>query len=150
MDDSVISGPETTHQAYEQITAGDKEDEDAPGGELQSHEQQLFQQQVIPLDSKKYSSLSHHTPKRKQQAKHHSICEQEPNYWGAKACNKDEGHRVYVNEHLPKRNAEIAQQARILMKERVNGPPEEAKVKAIRDIPDQYNSTDEYDGGEVE
>lgn len=65
------------------------------------------------------------------------------------------GTRVYVNEHLTKRNAEIARQARILKKEkrihgawtrncrvmiRLNGTPEQAKVIAIRDIKelDQY------------
>ena len=51
----MISGPETTQQAYEQITAGDKEGEDAPRGELQSLEQQVinfFNNKVIPFDSK--------------------------------------------------------------------------------------------------
>lgn len=66
---------------------------------------------------------------------------------------KDTG--VYVNEHLTKRNGEIARQARILRKAngiqdtwtrncrvmiRLNGTPELAKVIAVRDIKelDQY------------
>lgn len=72
-----------------------------------------------------------------------------------KLAKKLKGTRVYVNEHLTKRNAEIARQARILKKEkriqdawtrncrvmiRLNGTPEQAKVTAIRDIRelDQY------------
>uniref|UniRef100_A0A1A8UGW8 Uncharacterized protein n=1 Tax=Nothobranchius furzeri TaxID=105023 RepID=A0A1A8UGW8_NOTFU len=70
-------------------------------------------------------------------------------------AKKLKGTSVYVNEHLTKRNSEIARQARILRKEKkihdtwtrnckvlikLNGPPEQAKVMVIRDIKelDQY------------
>ena len=59
------------------------------------------------------------------------------------------GTDVYLNEHLTKRNAEIAKNARYLKKQKkiqntwttnckifikLNGPPEEAKVLVIRDV----------------
>ena len=59
------------------------------------------------------------------------------------------GTDVYLNEHLTKRNAEIAKNARYLKKQKkiqntwttnckvfikLNGPPEEAKVMVIRDV----------------
>lgn len=61
------------------------------------------------------------------------------------------GTSVYVSEHLTKRNAEIARQARLLKKERhiqdtwtrnckvfirLNGTPEQAKVIVVGDIAD--------------
>lgn len=41
INDLLISGLETTQRTYAWITAGDKEGEDAPGGELHSLEQQV-------------------------------------------------------------------------------------------------------------
>ena len=65
---------------------------------------------------------------------------------------KLKGTQVYVNEHLTKRNAEIAKEARILRKNgkikstwtrnckvlvRLNGTtPEEAKTVTVRDLKD--------------
>ncbi len=61
------------------------------------------------------------------------------------------GTGVYINEHLTKKNAEIARQARFLRKQgkiqatwtknckvmiRLKGPPEEAKVIVIREQKD--------------
>ena len=65
------------------------------------------------------------------------------------------GTDVYLNEHLTKRNAEIAKNARYLKKQKeiqntwttnckvfikLNGPPKEAKGLVIRDVaePDKY------------
>ena len=66
-----------------------------------------------------------------------------------KQGRKLKGTNVYLNEHLTKKNSDIARQARILRKEnwiqstwtsnckvfiKLNGSPEEAKVLAIKDI----------------
>ena len=54
MEDLVISGLETTHRTYARITAGDREGEDAPRGELHTLEQQVinfFNNKDIPIDS---------------------------------------------------------------------------------------------------
>ncbi len=70
-------------------------------------------------------------------------------------AKKLKGTGVYLNEHLTKKNADIARHARILRKQnkiqatwtrnckvmiRLNGTPEEAKVYAIRELKelDQY------------
>lgn len=60
MDDLVISGLETTHRTYARITAGDKEDEDAPRDELHSLEQQVIKfsnSKDIPIDSKSIAAF---------------------------------------------------------------------------------------------
>ena len=53
MEDLVITGLETTHRTYAWITAGDREGEDAPRGELHTLEQQVinfFNNKDIPID----------------------------------------------------------------------------------------------------
>ncbi len=64
-------------------------------------------------------------------------------------AKKLKGTGVYLNEHLPKKNADIARHARILRKQNkiqatrqesddtLNGTPEESKVYVIREL-DQY------------
>lgn len=155
MEDLVISGLETKHYSYARITAGDKEGEDAPRGEKLLLEQQVitfFNDKDIPLDSKNIAAC--HTIPQKQNKRPTIIikfvnrkCKIEV----LKLTKKLKGTGVYVNEHLTKRNAEIARQARLLKKERriqdtwtrnckvfirLNGTPEQAKVIAVRDIED--------------
>lgn len=138
MDDLVISGLETTHRTYAQITAGGKEGEDAPRGELHSLEQQVikfFNSKDIPIDSKSIAAC--HTIPQKQNNRPNIIIRFVS--------------RKHKNEHLTKRNAEIARQARFLRKGkriqdtwtrnckvmiRLNGTPEQAKVIVVRDIKD--------------
>lgn len=80
MDDLVVSGFETTHRTYAQITAGDEEGEDAPKDELHSLEQQVimfFNNKDILIDSKNKAACD--TIPRKQNNRPNnilSICEQ--------------------------------------------------------------------------
>lgn len=159
MDDLVIFGLETTHRTYARITAGDREGEEAPRGELHSLEQQVikfFNGKDIPIDSKNIAAC--HTMPQKQDNRLNIIIRfvsRKHKIEVLELAKKLKGTRVYVNEHLTKRNAEIARQARILKKEkriqdawtrncrvmiRLNGTPEQAKVTAIRDMRelDQY------------
>ena len=167
IDDIMISGLETTHRSYARATAGDSED--APKQEQHSLEQQVitfFNSKYIPLDSRNIAAC-HTLPQRlnnrsnqpQRQSNRPNIIirfmsrkyKTEVLQMGRKL--KDTG--VYVNEHLTKRNCEIARQARILRKAnwiqgtwtrnckvmiRPNGTPEEAKVIVVRDIKelDQY------------
>ncbi|KAJ8358176.1 hypothetical protein AAFF_G00028040 [Aldrovandia affinis] len=72
-----------------------------------------------------------------------------------KQGRKLKGSNVYLNEHLTKRNADIARKARYMKKQRkiqttwttnckvfikLNGTPEEAKVLVIRNIEDPDNN----------
>ncbi len=155
MEDLVISGLETKHYSYARITAGDKEGEDAPRGEKFLLEQQVikfFNDKDIPLDSKNIAAC--HTIPQKQNKRPTIIIKfvnTKHKIEVLKLAKKLKGTGVYVNEHLTKRNAEIARQARLLKKEkriqdtwtrnckvyiRLNGTPEQAKVIAVRDIKD--------------
>ena len=155
MEDLVISGLETNHYSYARITAGDKEGEDAPRGEKLLLEQQVitfFNDKDIPLDSKNIAAC--HTIPQKQNKRPTIIIKfvnRKHKIEVLKLTKKLKGTGVYVNEHLTKRNAEIARQARLLKKERriqdtwtrnckvfirLNGTPEQAKVIAVRDIKD--------------
>ena len=66
-----------------------------------------------------------------------------------KQGKKLRGTNVYLNDHLTKKNADIARQARIMRKQgllqstwtynckvfiKLNGTPEEAKILSIKDI----------------
>ena len=155
MEDLVISGLETKHYSYARITAGDKEGEDAPRGEKLLLEQQVitfFNDKDIPLDSKNIAAC--HTIPQKPNKKPIIIIKfvnRKHKIEVLKLAKKLKGTGVYVNEHLTKRNAEIARQARLLKKEKriqdtwtrnckvfikLNGAPEQAKVIAVRDIKD--------------
>ena len=155
MEDLVISGLETKHYSYARITAGDNEGEDAPRGEKFLLEQQVitfFNDKDIPLDSKNIAAC--HTIPQKPNKKPIIIIKfvnRKHKIEVLKLAKKLKGTGVYVNEHLTKRNAEIARQARLLKKEKriqdtwtrnckvfikLNGAPEQAKVIAVRDIKD--------------
>ncbi|KAM3599829.1 uncharacterized protein V6R79_012326 [Siganus canaliculatus] len=155
MDDLVISGLETNHYSYARITEGDKEGEDAPRDEKLLLEQQVikfFNDKDIPLDSKHIAAC--YTIPQKQNKRPTIIIKlvsRKQKIEVLKFAKKLKGTGVYVNEHLTKRNAEIARQARLLKKEkriqdtwtrnckvfiRLNGTPEQAKVIAVRDIKD--------------
>ena len=126
MDDLVISGLETTHRSYARITAGDKEGEEAPRGELHTFEQQVinfFNNKGIPVYSTSIAAC--HTIPLRQNNKSNIIIRfvsRKHKIEMLKLAKKLKGTGVYVNEHLTKRNAEIARQARILKKgKRIQG-----------------------------
>lgn len=151
MEDVVISGLETTHCTYARATSGDKEGEDAPQAELLTLEKQVIQfftSKGISVDSTAIAAC-HTIPQNR--AKNQKIIMRFVNRKQKvellKVVKKFKGTGVFVNEHLTKKNAEIAWQARLLKKERkiqdtwtrnckvmikLNGSPEQAKVVTIR------------------
>lgn len=159
IDDLVTTGLETTHRSYARITAGDSAGEDAPRGELQSLEQQVtefFNKKDIQMDRRNIAAC-HTLPKRQNNRQNIIIrfVSRKRKVEVLKQARKLKGTGVYVNEHLTKRNAEIARQARILRKGgqiqdtwtrncrvmiRLNGTPEQARVITVRDVTelDQY------------
>lgn len=155
MEDVIISGLKTNHYTYARSTAGDKEGEDAPRAEKDLLEQQViqfFKDKDILLDSKNIAAC--HTIPQKHTKMPTIILRFVNRKYKVellKMGKKLKGTGVYVNEHLTKRNAEIARQARLLKKERhiqdtwtrnckvfirLNGTPEQAKVIVVRDIAD--------------
>ena len=75
-----------------------------------------------------------------------------------KQGKKLKGTNVYMNDHLTRKNAEIARKARLMRRQskiqntwvyncktfiKLNGPPEEAKVLAIRSMSDLDRYGDE-------
>lgn len=157
MDDLVISGLETQHRTYARVTAGGgKDGEDAPVEELQTLEQQV----IKFLQTKNVSIQSHHIaachtlPRKDSKTKPAIILRfvsRKTKIELLKQGKKLKGTGVYLNEHLTKKTAEIARQARSLRKQnkiqatwtrnckvmiRLNGNPEEAKVVMIRELKD--------------
>lgn len=128
MEDLVVPGLETTHRTYERAAAD------------------------IPIASKHTASC--HTMPQKQNNSPNIIIQfvsRKHKIEVLKLSKRLKGTGVYVNEHLTKRNTEIARQARILREEeriqgtwtrnckvtiRLNGAPEQAKVIAVRDSKD--------------
>lgn len=121
MDDLVVCGLVTTYRSYARVTAGGKEVEDAPSGKLHSLEQQViqfFNSKDIPLDGKDIAAC--YTIPQKQNIPKIIIrfTNRKHKIELFKLTKKLKGTGVYVNEHLTKRNAKIARQARILKKEK--------------------------------
>ncbi len=58
-------------------------------------------------------------------------------FWNRKQARKLKGSGIYFNEHLTKKNIDIARNARIMKKQnkvwiRLNGMPEEAKTVVLK------------------
>lgn len=155
MDDLVITGLETTHRTYARAAAGGKDGEDAPVGELYTLEQQVikfFHSKDIPLDSRNISAC--HTVPQKQRTIPKILLRfvnRKHKVELLKLTKKLKGTGVYVNEHLTRKNAEIAHEARLLRKQKriqdtwtrnckvmikLNGTPEQAKIITIREMKD--------------
>ena len=158
MDDLIINGLETHHWTYARTTAGGgKDGEDAPAEELQTLEQQVMKF----LLTKNMSIQSHHIatchalPRKDSKTKPAIIVRfvsRKIKIDLLKQAKQLKGTGVYLNEHLTKKNAEIARQARSLKKQnkiqatwtrnckvmiRLNGStPEETKVVMIRELKD--------------
>ncbi len=147
MEDLIISGLETKHQTYAGAAATANKGEDAPDHELQTLEQQVTQF----LESRNISiarnniSACHTLPRKDSRSKPVIIirfANRKSKIDLLKQGKKLVGTGVYLNEHLTKKNAEIAREARTLRKQNkiqatwtrnykvlilLNGPPESAK-----------------------
>lgn len=157
-DDLVITGLETKHQSYARAAglAGDQQGEEAPPEELHTLEQQVIQfltNKNIYLESQQISAC-HTLPRKDKKTKPRIVVKfvnRKHKVEVLKQAKKLKGTGVYVNEHLTKKNAEIAWNGRILRKQnkiqatwtrngkvfiRLNGPPEQSKVLVVRNLRD--------------
>lgn len=162
MDDLLISGLEIKRSYAQAAASGGGEENQlnpASNPELPMFEQQVinfFDNNGITIDSKNIAAC--HTLPQKDRKKTNILIRfvnRKHKMEVLRNARKLKGTGVYVNEHLTKRNAAIAREARILRKEKkiqdtwtrncrvfikLNGPREEAKVIAVKDITelDQY------------
>ena len=156
MDDVVITGLDIKHQTYSRALSDTDKGEDAPPRELQTLEKQLvqfFENHNMTIDRKNISAC--HTLYRKDAKAKPNIIVRFANRKSQiellRQTRKLSGTGVYVNEHLTKKNSDIARQARILKKQnkiqatwtrnckimiRLNGPLESAKVIMVREMGD--------------
>lgn len=155
MEDLIITGLDATHRTYASVT-DQKDGQNITIEELNLLERQVtqfFESKNIKIHSN-YISACHTLPRKDRKAKPAIIVRFVNRKYKTellKHAKKLKGTGVYINEHLTKKNAEIARQARILRKEqkiqstwtrnckvmiRLNGTPEEAKVIMIRELKD--------------
>lgn len=161
MEDLVISGLETKHQTYARVAAASNKGEDAPENELQTLEQQVikfFQSKTMSIASSNISAC-HSLPRKDSKSKPVIIvrfANRKSKIELLRQGKKLAGTGVYLNEHLTKKNSEIAREARILRKQskiqatwtrnckvliRLNGSsPESAKVVTVKEL----NELDKY------
>lgn len=150
--DVIVTGLETKHQTYARAAA--EERGEPPEQELRSLEEQVmafFNSKGIEMDSKDIEGC--HTLPRKNKNQKPAIIIRFVNRKQKKELLKQgrklKGTNVYVNEHLIKKNADIARQARLLRKQKkiqstwtsdckvfikLNGTPEQAKVLVIKEL----------------
>lgn len=155
-DDLIITGLDTKHRSYARAAAGDRQGEDAPLEELHTLEQQVVQflsSKNIQLERQQISACNI-LPRKDKKNKPTIVVRFANRKYKVEVLRqskklKDTG--VYVNEHLTKKNAEIAMNGRILRKQnkiqatwtrngkvfiKLNGPPEQAKVVVVRNLRD--------------
>lgn len=151
MNDLIVSGLDTKPRSYSKAAAGE--------GEVTDADQESLEQQVIVFLGSKGIILDkndiqacHPLPRKDKNIKPAIIIRlvnRKQKIALLKQGRKLRGSNVYLNEHLTKKNSDIARQARILRKENhiqsawthnckvfinLNGSPEESKVLAIKDI----------------
>lgn len=158
MDNVIVSGLNIRHRSYARAAAGagGRGGEDDTMGEINSLEQQVLQfftSKDIDIDSSAISAC-HVLPWKDNKANQAIIIRfvNRKNKNGLlRQAKKLRGTDVYLNEHLTKKNSDIARQARALRKQskiqgtwtrnckvwiKLNGTPEEAKVIMIRELAD--------------
>lgn len=153
INDVIISGLETRHRSYASAAAG-ATNEDPPDTELISLEQQVlrfFDSKGISVEENSIEGI-HPLPRRNQSEKPTIILRfvnRKHKNMLLKQGRKLRGTNVYVNDHLTKRNGDIARKARYLRKTnkiqatwvrdckvfvKLLGSPEDAKVLVIREM----------------
>ena len=125
-DNVVISGLKTRHRSYARVASGESGGEDAPLNELQTLEEQVihfFHSKQIAIEKESISAC-HLLPKRAS----NRAGQTEPNIIMRFANRKHKtdllrqgrklkGTNVFMNEHLTKKNADMARCARLLRKQ---------------------------------
>lgn len=156
----IINGLETKHQTYARATAAStgemNEGENAPADELQTLERQVITYLASKSICVKTEDISacYVLPRKNRTAKPAIIVRFVSRRNKAellRQARKLKGTGVYINEHLTKKNADIARQAQSLWKQnniqatwsrngrvmiRLNGTPEEARVIVVREVID--------------
>lgn len=155
LDDLLISGFEI-QRSYAQAVAGDKGEGNlltpvqSVVSPLEHQVVKFFESKEIPIESKNIEAC-YTLPQRNDKKPNIIIrfSNRKNKMEVLRNARKLRGTGVYVNEHLTKRNAEIAREARMLKKEKkiqdtwtrnckilikLNGTPEQARVIAIRNI----------------
>lgn len=122
MEDVIIIGQDTTHRSYASTTTGKSKDgEDAPTEELQALERQVMKF----LESKDINihpnsvAACHTLPRLNSKTKPAIVVRfvnRKHKIDLLRQAKYLKGTGVYINEHLTKKNAEIARQARFLRK----------------------------------
>ena len=154
-EDVVISGLKTRHRSYASVTSREFQGDAAPLSELQTLEEQViqfFHSKEIPIQKENIAAC-HTLPRkdRNSQTEPTIILRFANRRYKTdllRQGKKLKGSNVYMNEHLTKKNADIAKYARLLRKQtkiqstwtrdcrvwiRTNGSPEEAKAMVIRE-----------------
>lgn len=152
INDVIISGLGTTHRSFASVTATDNRE--PAEHEVLSLEQQVmvfFENKGIDLERNGIEAC-HSLPRKNKNEKPAIIIRfinRKYKKQLLKQGRKLKGTNVYVNEHLIKKNADIARQARLLRKQKkiqstwtsdcrvyvkLNGTPEQAKVLVIREM----------------
>lgn len=155
MEDVIISGLETTHRTYASVTEH-KDSQNVSTEELKSLERQVvhfFESKNITIQGNNIAAC-HTLPRKDSKTKPVIVVRFVNRKHKAellRQSKKLKGTGVYINEHLTKKNADLARQARMLKKQhkiqatwtrnckiiiRLNGSPEEAKVLTIREMRD--------------
>lgn len=120
--DVIITGLQTKHRSYARAAAGVNEGEDTPPEELQTLEQQVLlylSSKHIDLDESNVSSW-YAIPNKDRKEKPSIVVQfvsQKHKIALLQQTRKLKGTGVYLNEHLTKKNAEIAKWSRILRKQ---------------------------------
>lgn len=154
--DLIITGLDTRHRSYARAAASDQQGMDAPPEELLTLETQVVKflsSKYIDLDSENISAC-HSLPRKDKNAKPITVVQFTDRKYKInllRQAKKLKGTGVYINKHLTKKNAEIARHSCILRKQnkiqatwtrngktfiKLNGPPEQAKVIAVRNLRD--------------
>lgn len=159
LNDVIVTGLETKHRTYARVTA--TENGDPSEQEINYLEKQViefFGSKGIKVESKDIEGC--HPLPRKNKNQKNAIIIRFVNRKQKKELlmqgRKLKGTDVYINEHLIKKNADIARQARLLRKQKkiqatwisnckvfikLNGSPEQAKVLVVREMTEleRYN-----------
>ncbi|KAK7880596.1 hypothetical protein WMY93_032761, partial [Mugilogobius chulae] len=151
LNDLIITGLDVKPRTYARAVVPDVEPNEK---DLESVEQQVvrfMQNKGIALDSRDIEAC-HLLPRKDKQLKPAIILRftnRKQKHALLKQGRNLKGTNVYINEHLTKKNADIAKQARLLRKQnkiqatwtsncrvfiKLNGIPELAKVLWIKDI----------------
>jgi len=149
--DLIISGLDIRNRSYSSVAAGKEDISSEEQQSLEYQVMQFFKTKDINIESENVSSC-YSLPRKNKQTKPAIVLRFVATKHKRdilKQGKKLKGSDVYINEHLTKKNADIARMARNLRKQmkiqatwtrngkviiKLNGTPEEAKIITVRDL----------------